>query len=132
MRRKRLCILLLSASLQFVLVVSSSARSMPSARAQEPAKDAAQHDEHKGEPADKDAPAHDAEGHGAQEAGHGGGHGGVDPKRRATSEKDEGHPPGHAGETTVEVEDAEEDGRGIPRPDRWRYGWPYDTRHEHG
>jgi hypothetical protein len=137
MRRKRLCILLLSVSLQLLLVVPTGARSLPSSGRQEPAKDAehkdAQHEDaaKKGEAAGHDAAGQDA--HGAQEAGHGGGHHtGVDPKRRATGPLPEGHPNGHAGEETVEVEDDDDDGRGIPKPDRWRFGFPYDSRHEHG
>ena len=75
--------------------------------------------------------------HGAgQEAGHGseghGGEGHYDPTKRATGPESEGHPPGFAGPSTVEADDADEDGRGIPKPDRWRFGFPEDTRHEHG
>lgn len=90
-------------------------------------------------PAEK--PAEDAH-HGADTkasepgASHEGGHeaegGHYDPTKRATGPEAEGHPPGAAGKSRIEVEDADEDGRGTPRPDRWRYGFPEDTRHEHG
>lgn len=129
MRWKRLCILLLSVSMQFMLVVTAAARSPRTSTGQEPAKHdaAAQHEEKKA-----DAAGHAGQGHEAAGGAQHGGHTGVDPKRRGTSDKDEGHPNGYAGERTVEVEDDDEDGRGVPKPDRWRFGFPYDSRHEHG
>ena len=132
MRRKRLCILLLSVSMQLLLVVSAGARTPRSSTSQEPAKhdDAAQHEEKKADAAGHAEQGHEAAGaHGGAQHG---GHTGVDPKRRGTSDKPEGHPMGHAGEETVEAEDDDENGRGVPKPDRWRFGFPYDTRYEHG
>ena len=69
-----------------------------------------------------------------QEGAHGGGHGEelYKPTERVTGPEPEGHPMGAEGESDVEVEAADEDGRGVPKPDRWRYGFPYDSRHEHG
>jgi hypothetical protein len=81
------------------------------------------HDEQKMEHAEGQSESHGEGGHGEEL---------YDPMKRATGPEAEGHPPGEEGKSRVEAEEADEDGRGIPRPDRWRYGFPEDTRHEHG
>ncbi len=133
MRWKCLCCFALSLSVQFSPLIANAhpAQNVAPAIQEASSKPA---DDHGGMAKEGDAAKqeHAEEAHG--EAGqHGGGHhGGVDPKRRGTSAADEGYPPGAAGDTTVKVEGDDEDGRGIPKPDRWRYGFPYDPRQEHG
>jgi len=140
MRSTRVCTLLLSFSLGLLLGAFAgrdayAATQQPAASPDAAASVAASDD--KGETATtsdtaKDAGAaaqegeHKAEGHGAEHAE------GVDPKMRGTSAAPEGHPSGAAGKSRVEVEDGEGDDRGVPKPDRWRFGFPPDTRHEHG
>jgi hypothetical protein len=118
---------LLSVSVQLLLVVSASARQAPyvATALQDAAAKTADGGSDKAQEG-----AHQGEGHeGEHEAEPGTGY---DPKNRATGPEDEGHPLGHAGDHTVDVIPAEEDGRGVPKPDRWRYGFPEDPRHEHG
>lgn len=146
MRRKRLCTPVLSLFTVLCLLGAPAfaQQSQQGHAAQEGAHDAKEQskkDEKKeqhaegsdgqhGEAHDKSDGQH-GEGHGES---HGGGHGEelYNPKTRSTGPESEGHPPGAAGDKSVEVGEADENGRGIPRPDRWRYGFPYDTRHEHG
>lgn len=120
MRWKRLCTLLLSLTTQMTLAVfftvSASARLAQEGGGHDQDGQEKSEADHKDEKGDKSH--HGGEGHEMQP--------------RATGEAEEGHPAGSAGKSRVEVEDADDDGRGVPKPDRWRYGFPEDTRHEHG
>ncbi len=116
-----------------VIEKNDSASPKQESESPKPAADAKHAEDAKhAKPADAGSDVHGA----GQEAGHGaqghGGEGHYDPTKRATGPESEGHPPGFTGPSTVEAKDADEDGRGIPRPDRWRFGFPEDTRHEHG
>lgn len=126
MRWKRLCSLTLTVSLQLFSAVAASARPLQNVApaAQDAAKD------HDGEMKKKESEHAEGEHPGVKEDSE---HGeGTDPKRRATGPEPEGTPPGAEGHSTVDADDPDPDGHGVPKPDRWRFGFPEDPRHEHG